>query len=212
MEWQEDGSGPYTWGEEKTYDKDKCINDIKNFLIDINNIKGKENKKNKSIELLHYLLENIWFVRNHVRFRNTVILKLKEFKTIHSEFNDLMEVCNKLLFELDEPEEDYKFEKYKDLDNIICENNKSIYENLLNFHIIVKCNNIYKTYNRNDLYEHIIKYKKFPSEEEIKYTDSEIIINIEFLFYELINTGDDTYILIPYESNMFIKKCITQKI
>jgi hypothetical protein len=48
---------------------------------------------------------------------------------------------------------------------------------------------------------------KFLTDASCKNLDSDIN-----LFYELINTGDDTYILIPYESKIFIKKHLSPKI
>ena len=60
--------------------------------------------------------------------------------------------------------------------------------------------------------DQIIKNKKFLSGEELKFIDSDSIKNTLYVFYELINIGDDTYILIPYETKTFVKKYGPKKI
>lgn len=189
-----------------SFNDESCKQDIRKILEDFSTIEDKENKKNKIVELFTYLSQNIWFVNNYENFRNMTIFKAREFKSNHSEYEDLVNICNKVLLQLEELENDPKLELYKQMENVICEDGNSIYENLLNSKIIVKIDNIFKSFDRNELTEEIFKNKKFPSGEEIKYTDTEIIKNILIIFFELINTGDDTYILIPYETKTFVKK------
>ena len=182
--------------------------DIKKILDDFSTIEDKdiENKKNKMVELFTYLSNNIWFVNKYENFRNMSIFKAREFKLKQSEHQDLFNICNKFLLQLEEAENDPKLDLHKEMENIICEDGNSVYENLLRSKIIVKINKVFKGFDRDELSEEIFKNKKFPSGEEIKYTDTEIVKNTLIDFFELINTGDDTYILIPYETKTFIKK------
>jgi hypothetical protein len=196
-------SGLCRFGYSYEIEKNKCTEDIKKLLGEFSKITGRKNKKDKIIEIYKYLLNNIWYVKDSTNFKKTIIDKCIELKQGNLEFEDLIEICNKMLNELREFQEDPNLVFYKKMENVICDNNKSVYENLINSKIIVKHDKLFKSYDRDEL---IFKNTNLSTGEEIRYTDSDIFKNKNFVFYELINTGDETYFLIPYETKTFIKK------
>lgn len=102
-------------GTRTPYDNEICKQNIRKMLEDFSTIEDKENKKNKIVELFTYLSQNIWFVNNYENFRNMTIFKAREFKSKHSEYEDLVKICSKVLLQLGEPENDPNLELYKQI-------------------------------------------------------------------------------------------------
>jgi hypothetical protein len=72
--------------------------------------------------------------------------------------------------------------------------------------IIIKFGNKFKGYNRTSLLYKLIKDQKFDSGEIISKDDINYIKDNNYSFYEILNTGDNTYCLFPYSTDMFINK------
>jgi hypothetical protein len=189
-----------------SYDKDDIITNIKEMLIQCDKSNEKETKKNIALRIMNFLYENSEFVTDHPNFKKVVIIKCREFKKYNSEYPDLMESVDKLLSFLNEPLEDPIIEKYKEMSNVFCEDEISVFEHLRKDKIIFKYGTIFRSYKRGFLIETIRKTGKYPNGETVNGKDGELFKNTELIFFEMLNTGEDSNILLPYETKTFINK------
>jgi ankyrin repeat protein len=74
------------------------------------------------------------------------------------------------------------------------------------FRIIIKNGDNFKGYDRKNILNYLQMNGKFYSQERISKTDIDLIRATKNTFFELINTGGNEMILIPYEDNAFISK------
>jgi hypothetical protein len=82
-------------------EKIRHTNHIKELLIKCDTTRGLENKKNICRALMEYIgNEALDYTLAHDGFKNQVIKKCNEFKEVHPEFPDLIEVCNDTLRKL----------------------------------------------------------------------------------------------------------------
>jgi hypothetical protein len=188
-----------------------CTNTIKMFLEECIQCKRELDKKNVVVRLINFLIENIWFVKKNKKFRESTILKFKTLKHLHSEYEDMTESINELFSLLNVKKEISQEEICKKMEPIICENGESLYDNIVKCKIIIKNNMIYRSYDRCELIDIISKNEKLPSGEIIKHSNQEMITNPDTIFYELINIDDNIHVLVPYETQTFIKKYCSKK-
>jgi hypothetical protein len=189
-----------------SYIKDDIIESIKTLLLQCDESKGKENKKNIALQIMNFLYENSEFVTDHPNFKKAVIAKCREFKKFHSEYPDLMESIDKLLNFLNEPLEDPLIEKYKEMSTVFCEDGISVSEHIHTNRVIFKYGSVFRSYTRGFLLETIQNTGKYPNGETVNGKDVELFKSTELVFFEMINTGEDSNILLPYETKTFINK------
>jgi hypothetical protein len=189
-----------------SYDKQEIITTVKDLLAQCDNAKNKETKKEIAIQILMYLLNNLEFVNHHEKFRKTVIAKCREFKKDDNQFTDLVETVDKLLTALHEPLEDPMMEKCKEMEHIYCENGISIFEHVKQENVIIKYESIYRSYKRRQLIDIIQKTWKLPNGEIVAKKDLELFKNNDLIFFEMINTGENLNILLPYETKTFVNR------
>jgi hypothetical protein len=189
-----------------SYDRAEVISTIKDLLEQCENVKSKEIKKDFALQIMNYLLNNLEFVTHYEKFRKAVISKCREFKKNNSEFPDLMDSVDKLLTALNEPLQDPMMEKCKEMEHVYCEDGISIFEHVKEDNVIIKYEKIYRSYKRNNLIGIIQKTGKLPTGESITQKDIELFRNDELIFFEMINTGENLNILLPYETKTFINK------
>jgi hypothetical protein len=153
-----------------------------------------------------YLFKNLEFVTDNEKFKKAVVAKCREFKKDASNFADLIEATDKLLIALHESLEDPMLEKMKEMENVYCEDGITVSEHVKNNNVIVKYETIYKSYKRNDLIDFIQKNSKLPTGESIHQKDLELFKNKDLIFFEMLNTGENLNILLPYETKTFINR------
>jgi hypothetical protein len=189
-----------------SYDKQEIITTMKDLLAQCDNAKNKDIKKEFAIQILNYLFNNLEFVNHHERFRKTVVAKCREFKKQNNEFLDLMNSADKLLIALNEPLQDPFLEKCKEMEHVYCEDGISVFEHVKQENLIIKYDSIFRNYKRDDLIVVIQKTGKLPNGEVVVQKDLELFKNKDLIFFEMINTGENLNILLPYETKTFINK------
>lgn len=122
-----------------------------------------------------------------------------------------------LAYELKTPEivaifDELVIHKCEELKNLTCFDEIEHYEYPINeymkipFRIIIKNGDNFKGYDRKNILNYLQTNGKFYSQERISKTDIDLIRTTKNTFFELINTGGNEMILIPYEDNAFISK------
>lgn len=188
-------------------DKSTIVSTISKYLKDIENTKGKANKAKIVTEMFTYLCTVPEFLNTYDKFKESVRLKCKELLNEIQEFPELIESINKTVdfynFEIDE------FKNLKELNHIIFNQDCTIYEfiNKDNDNIVIKIDNQIKGFKRSVFIDNYMQTKCiFPDNKKIDISDIDFLVE-NYRFYELINSMENYYFVVPYEMNMFIKKC-----
>ena len=72
--------------------------------------------------------------------------------------------------------------------------------------IIVKSNDKFYGFKREKLVSLLQKDHMFTTGEKVTDEEISIIVDNNYSFYEILNTGDNTYCLVPYNTDTFINK------
>jgi hypothetical protein len=72
--------------------------------------------------------------------------------------------------------------------------------------IIIKINDKFRGFKRSSLLDKLSKNQKIDSGEIISKDEISYIKDNNYSFYEILNTGDNTYCLVPYSTDTFINK------
>jgi hypothetical protein len=197
--------------------------DFHDTLLDITqnqkNAKTKLEKKEITISYYRYLIDHIYIFKiQEEEFIRRVLDKANEYTYSVPEYKDLLEIIE-LFLSLYKNIDPGKFsrlytyinteelQKLKEFRNIEYKENMSLFDFMSNpYNVIVKYKNEFRGYNRSCLLEYFKNNIGFPTGEKISYSEIQYFEDKSLRFFVLLEIEEDTYVLLPYETNTFIQK------